>query len=111
MDAAAPREFIRKNHHAVLCTYRADGSPQMSPVAADVDPDGLVVVSTRKTALKTKNLQRDPRASLCVVNDGWYGQWIQVDGRATILSPPQALEGLVEYDRRRARGHPDRAAP
>ena len=49
MDADAARDFIRKNHHAVLATYRADGSPQMSPVAADVDPDGLIVVSTRST--------------------------------------------------------------
>jgi len=61
MDADTAREFIRKNHHAVLATFRADGTPQMSPVAADVDPDGMVVVSTRETAVKTKNLRRDPR--------------------------------------------------
>ena len=51
MDADAARDFIRKNHHAVLATYRADGSPQMSPVTADVDPDGMVVVSTRRRSV------------------------------------------------------------
>ena len=107
MDADAALDFIRKNHHAVLATYRADGSPQMSPVAADVDPDGMIVVSTRETAMKTKNLRRDPRASLCVLNDEWYGQWLQADGRATIVSLPQAMEGLVEYYRRVAGEHPD----
>ena len=107
MDADAAREFIRKNHHAVLATFRADGSPQMSPVAADVDPDGLIVVSTRETAMKTKNLQRDPRASLCVLNDGWYGQWLQADGRATIVTLPEAMGGLVDYYRRVAGEHPD----
>ena len=39
----------------------------MSTVACNVDADGRVVVSTRETALKTKNLRRDPRVSLCVL--------------------------------------------
>ena len=107
MDADTARDFIRKNHHAVLATHRADGGIQMSPVAADVDPDGLVVVSTRETAMKTKNLRRDPRASVCVMTDGFYGQWVQVDGRATIVSLPEAMDGLVEYYRRVAGEHPD----
>ena len=107
MDADAAREFIRKNHHAVLATYRADGTPQMSPVAADVDPEGLVVVSTRETAIKTKNLRRDPRASLCVVSSGFYGAWIQVDGTAEIVSLPDAMELLVDYYRSLRGEHPD----
>jgi PPOX class probable F420-dependent enzyme len=107
MDADTARDFIRKNHHAVLATHRADGSPQLSPVAADIDPEGLVVVSTRETAIKTKNLRRDSRASLCVMSDGFYGQWVLVDGRAAIVSLPEAMEGLVEYYRRVAGEHPD----
>src|SRR5207247_11185199 len=102
MDADTAREFLRTHHHAVLATYRADGSPQMSPVTADVDPDGLVVISTRETAVKTKNLRRDTRASLCVLSDGFFGDWILVDGRAAIVSLPEAMEGLVEYSRRAA---------
>jgi PPOX class probable F420-dependent enzyme len=107
MDADTAREFIRKNHHAVLATYRADGGPQMSPVAAGVDPDGMVVVSTRETAMKTKNLRRDARASLCVLSDGFYGEWILVDGRASVVSLPEAMDGLVEYYRGVAGEHPD----
>ena len=48
MDLEHAREFIRVNHHAILHTFRADGSPQMSPVACGVDDDGLVIVSTRR---------------------------------------------------------------
>ena len=107
MDADTAREFIRKNHHAVLATHRADGAVQMSPVAADVDAEGAVIISTRETALKTKNLRRDPRASVCVMSDGFYGQWVQVDGRAEIVSLPEAMYGLVEYYRRVAGEHPD----
>jgi PPOX class probable F420-dependent enzyme len=105
MDAQEARDFISKNHRAVLATYRADGSPQLSPIAADVDPEGMVVVSSRETAMKTKNLRRDPRASVLVLSENWYGQWVQVDGRAAIVSLPEAMEGLVEYYRRVAGEH------
>ena len=100
------REFIRTNHRAVLATHRRDGSPQLTPVAVGVI-DGRPVVSSRETAFKTKHLLRDPRASLCVLSDGFYGQWVLVDGRAAIVSLPEAMDGLVDYYRRVAGEHPD----
>ena len=100
MDANEARDFIAKNHRAVLATFRADGSPQMSLVAAGVDDDGMVIVSSRETAIKVKNLRRDPRAFLLVLTDNWWGPWVQVDGQAAIVSLPEAMEGLVDYYRR-----------
>jgi PPOX class probable F420-dependent enzyme len=65
-------------------------------------------VSTRETAAKAKNVRRDPRVSLCVLpEDGFYGQWIQVDGTAEVLSLPEAMEPLVDYYRTTAGEHPD----
>jgi PPOX class probable F420-dependent enzyme len=108
MQLDAARDFIREHHRAVMATRRADGTPQMSIVAANVDADGRVIVSTRETAVKTKNLRRDPHVSFCILpEDGWSGQWIQVDGTATVLSLPEAMEPLVEYYRSTAGEHPD----
>ncbi len=107
MDLARARDFIREHHQAVMVTHRADGWPQASPVACSVDADGFVVVSTRETALKTKNVMRDPRVSLCVLSDGFYGDWIQVDGSAMVVSLPGAMEPLVEYYRSIRGEHPD----
>ena len=107
MDVDDALDFIREQHEAVMLTYRRDGSPQMSPITCNVDADGRVVVSTRETALKTKNLRRDPRVSLCVVTDGFYGDWIQVDGTAEVVSLPDAMEPLVDYYRTTAGEHPD----
>ena len=56
---------------------------------------------------KVKNLRRDPRVSLCVLNDGFFGEWVQVDGTAEIVSLPEAMELLVEYYRSLAGEHPD----
>jgi PPOX class probable F420-dependent enzyme len=101
------REFLRDHHRAVLATFRADGRPQLSPVLAAVDDQGRVLVSTRETAMKTKNLRRDPRASLCVLSDQFFGGWAQVEGRAEIVSLPEAMDALVDYYRRTAGEHDD----
>jgi PPOX class probable F420-dependent enzyme len=100
-------EFLRGHHRAVLATTRSDGRPQLSPVAVAVDDDGRVLISTRETAVKTKNLSRDPRASLCVMSDAFFGEWIQVDGPAEIIYLPDALDLLVDYYRRASGEHPD----
>ncbi len=107
MDLDEARAFLGEHHHAVLSTFRADGRPQMSPVAVGVDGEGRAVVSSREPAYKVRNLRRDPRVSLCVLSDGFLGDWIQVDGTATIVSLPEAMEPLVEYYRNVAGEHPD----
>jgi PPOX class probable F420-dependent enzyme len=107
VDVEAALRFISENHRAVLATRRRDGSPQLSPVAAAVDDTGRVVVSSRETAVKAKNLRRDPRASLCVMNDGFYGPWVQVDGAAEVVSMPDAMDGLIAYYRQVSGEHPD----
>ena len=107
MQPAQAREFLRANHRAVLATARADGRPQLSPVTVAVDAAGRVLISTRETAVKTRNLRRDPRASLCVFSDGFFGPWVQVEGDAEVISLPGAMDQLVEYYRLGAGEHPD----
>ena len=107
MELDQARDYIRTHHHAVMATTRADGRPQLSPVACGVDAEGFVVVSTRETAYKTKNLRRDPRVSFCVFDDAFYGEWVQVEGTATVVPLPDALDGLVDYYRMVAGEHPD----
>ena len=107
MDVDEARRFLRDNHRAVLATFRLDGRPQLSPVTVGVDGAGRAVISSRETAYKVRNLRRDPRASLCVINDAFFGPWAQVDGIATIVSLPEAMEPLVDYYRSISGEHPD----
>ena len=107
MNLERAREFMRAHHRAVLATTRSDGRPQLSPVTVGVDDAGRVLISTRETAIKTKNLARDPRASLCVMNDQFYGEWVQAEGTAEIVHLPEAMELLVDYYRRVSGEHPD----
>ena len=107
MDTEAALRFARENHRGVLATRRQNGRPQMSPIACGVDADGKVVISTRETAVKTKNARRDPNVSLCVFADSFYGPWVQIDGTAEIVSLPEAMDGLVDYYRSISGEHPD----
>jgi PPOX class probable F420-dependent enzyme len=107
VDVEKARDFVREHHHAVLSTFRRHGRPQMSPVTVAVDADGYVLVSTRETAIKTKNVRRDPRVSLCALSDEFYGPWTQIDGLAVVVSLPEAMELLVTYYRLAAGEHPD----
>lgn len=101
------RAFIGSHHRGVLATLRQDGRPQLSPVLVGLDDDGSLVISTRETAIKTTNIRRTPWASVCVFVDGFFGEWVQAEGAASVESLPDAMEGLVRYYRRIAGEHPD----
>src|SRR5262245_29341013 len=107
MEIADAVAFVRDNHHAVLATRRRDGGTKMSPVTCSVGDEGAVVIISRETATKTKNVRREPRSALCVLNDGFFGEWVQLEGPANVVSLPDAMELLVEYYRSVSGEHPD----
>lgn len=107
MDLDEARAFIKDNPRCVLATRRKDGSPQLSPVVAALDDDGRLMISSRETAYKTRNAHRDPRVSLCFINEAFFGGWIQVDGTAEIVSLPDAMDLLIDYYKRLSGEHPD----
>jgi len=107
VDPDRAREFLRSHHRTVLATRRADGMPQLSPVLAAIDAQGRALISSREAAIKTRNLRRDSQASLCVISDSSFGDWVQLDGTAEVTSLPAAMELLVDYYRSIAGEHPD----
>jgi PPOX class probable F420-dependent enzyme len=107
MELDEAREYVRTHHRAVLSTLKADGTPQMSPVTVGVQEGGRLVVSSRETAYKVRNLRRDPRVWLCVFPDEFFGRWVQVGGRAEIVSLPDAMPGLEDYYREISGEHSD----
>ena len=106
MDLDRALDFVRSNHRAVLATRTPDGI-QQSPVLVGVAEDGRLLVSSREAAYKTRNLRRDPWAQLCVINDGFFGDWLYIEGQAEVTSLPEAMDGLVSLYRSIAGEHPD----
>ncbi|HEY6739588.1 MAG TPA: PPOX class F420-dependent oxidoreductase [Actinopolymorphaceae bacterium] len=106
-DRAELLEFLRTRHNATLATTRRNGRPQLSPVTVGLNRDDHLVVSTYPERAKARNARRDPRVSLCVMSEGWSDPYVQVDGTARVIEPPEAVEPLVEYFRCISGEHPD----
>ena len=107
MDSDLARDFLRANHRAVMATTRADGTTQMSPITAGVDAEGRVVVSSRETAYKVRHVRALPYAAICAFTNGFFGEWVQVEGPVDVVSLPDAMEPLVDYYRAISGEHPD----
>ena len=103
---------IGGNSLGVLATIKKDGRPQLSNVAYYFDPRNLAIqASITEPRAKTRNLRRDPRASIHVsADDGW--SYAVAEGNA-ILTPPAAslhddtVEALIALYRNIAGEHPD----
>ena len=107
MDLDRARRFLEEHHRGVLATRRGDGGLQQSPVIATVDGEGRVVISSRETAYKTRNLRRDPWVQLCAFTDRFFGPWVFVEGRADVISLPEAMDPLIDYYKRFPGENPD----
>lgn len=106
MDISDAIDFVRTHDRTVLSTRRKDGGPQLSPVNAGV-VDGRVCISSQRPRAKVRNVRRDPAVSLLVLNEQFYGSWVQIDGTAEIVDQPEALELLVDVYRAIRGEHPD----
>jgi PPOX class probable F420-dependent enzyme len=105
------REFLAENHQAVLTTFRVNGAAQMSIITVGPYRDGAAFTSTAGKA-KLANLTREPRCSLLVSKQDWWG-YVVLEGRAQVLAPDntdaaelrQALRDV--YRAAAGREHPD----
>ena len=78
------RSFLDENPFVgTVTTLRADGSPHSTIVWVDVD-DGKVSFNTARGRAKTEHLDKDPRASLLVVDPNNTYKWVAVSGPAEV---------------------------
>lgn len=79
----AVRRLLDAPNAGVLATVNPDGSPQTSVVWIGTDGDD-VVISSQAGRRKIRNLERDPRASLCVFDLADSERYVEVRGTATV---------------------------
>ncbi|GFG74998.1 PPOX class F420-dependent oxidoreductase [Mycobacterium botniense] len=104
--------LISGNSIGVLATIKRDGRPQLSNVRYYFDPRTVTLqVSITEPRAKTRNLRRDPRASILVsADDGWA--YAVAEGTAQLTPPAAApdddtVEALIALYRNIAGEHPD----
>jgi PPOX class probable F420-dependent enzyme len=111
MELDAALRFVGARRNGVLTTLKADGRPQLSNIVYRLGDDGVIRISVTDGRAKTKNLRRDPRASLHVASDDFW-QYAVVEGTAELTpvasSPDDAtVDELVAYYRALSGEHPD----
>jgi PPOX class probable F420-dependent enzyme len=83
--------LLEAPNFATVGTVNPDGSPQLSIVWIDWDGEN-VLFNTAAGRVKPRNLERDPRVSVLVVDRGDGYRWVAVRGTAGLTS-----EGADEH--------------
>lgn len=76
--------LLREPQIAAVTTLNADGSPQTTPVWIDTDGEA-VLFNTAEGRVKHRNLSRDPRVSILVVDKANDYRWLSIRGRAEFV--------------------------
>lgn len=111
MELTSALAFARERKNGVLTTLKRDGRPQLSNIMYTVGDDDVIRISITDSRAKTKNLRRDPRASLYVTREDFWA-YVVLEGTAD-LSPVAAapdddtVEELVAMYRQAVGEHPD----
>ena len=105
------RRFVSENHRGVLAAFRKNGAAQMSIITCGAFRDGVAFTTTADRA-KLNILSRNPRCSLLVSKEDWWG-FVVLEGRAQVLtagntSAEELRLALREvYQAAADRDHPD----
>ena len=83
-DALEIALFAEQPLLAILSTVNRDGSPQSTPVWYMYD-EGRFRITTRGDRVKVRNIRRDPRVSLVVIDTAANGEPLIVSGTAEIV--------------------------
>jgi PPOX class probable F420-dependent enzyme len=78
------RGLLDRRAFLVLSTLNPDGAPQSSVVWGKHD-SGDVVFSTIRGRRKTRNMERDPRVSICVYDPADPYHYVEVRGTVSMV--------------------------
>jgi PPOX class probable F420-dependent enzyme len=79
------REFLNNPFVGSVTDLRPDGSPHTTVVWVDADHGAELSFNTARGRFKERNLSRDPRISLLVVDPEDPYRWLSVSGTATLV--------------------------
>jgi PPOX class probable F420-dependent enzyme len=77
--------YLAGPHVAHFASIRPDGTPHVSPVWYQWE-DGKIIVVSGDSAVKTRNVRKNPKVAISVATDEWPYQYVILEGDATIDS-------------------------
>jgi PPOX class probable F420-dependent enzyme len=99
-------QLLLDPNFAVVATVRPDGTPQTSVVWIDWDGENAVF-NTKRARAKGRNLERNPRVSITVIDMKEPYRYVEVEGEA-VLDHEGANEHIHKLSRKyRGVDYPD----
>lgn len=99
------RLFLESNHSAIMCTLKKDGAPHVARISVGL-VEGNLWSSGTDERVRTAHLRRDPRATLCVLDDSNRYAWLGLECEVDILDGPERVDQNLALYRVLA-GEPD----
>jgi PPOX class probable F420-dependent enzyme len=93
------RDIVHKRVFASLATLMPDGQPQVTPVWIDAD-NGHLLVNTAKGRQKHRNVQRDPRVAVTLVDPDNPYRYVEIRGRVVEMTENGATEHIDKMARK-----------
>lgn len=87
------RKLLEDPNLASFVTLMPDGSPHVTPVWVDTDGEH-VIINTAEGRQKPRNLRRDPRVAVCVINRENGYNYVQIRGRVVEMTHEGAWEHI-----------------
>jgi hypothetical protein len=83
LTPAQRRQFVRDHRTAIFGYGRQDDGPAMTALYYVMDGDDILISTTRSRG-KAKAVRRNPKVSLCVLDENWPPTYITVFCHASI---------------------------
>ena len=96
MPAVIPenyRDLFEKKAFASLGTLMSDGKPQVTPVWVDFDGTH-VIVNSAKGRVKDRNMRRDPRVSMALIDPDNPYRHLQLQGHVVDITEKGAVQHI-----------------
>ena len=93
-------DLFERETFASFATLMANGTPQVTPVWIDRDESGHVLVNTARGRLKERNVERDPKVGLCVMDPDDPYRYVSVRGEVVEVTEDGADDHIDELARR-----------
>lgn len=94
------KELAQGANLAFLATILPDGQPQLQPVWVDADDEHLII-NTEAGRQKHRNIDRDPRVTLTIVDPQDPYRYVEVRGKVVeVIDGPEARQHMDQLSRK-----------
>jgi PPOX class probable F420-dependent enzyme len=100
------RELVRGRNFGHVASVRADGSPDAVPVWISLDERDRLVFFTQSFTSKARNLERDPRVAISIVDDDNPYRSAHLRGRIVERRSDAAIWDVIDEIARKYTGEP-----